>query len=73
MICEVFNKMGQFVDYVFDDNWYYIDNIELWELVLMIIIFLLTLFVMSWWLVPIRFLFKKYGNITFYCKNKKGD
>ena len=73
MICEAFNKMGQFVDYVFDDNWYYKYEIELWKLVLMIITFLLTLFVMSWWLVPIRFLFKKYGNITFYCKNKKGD
>lgn len=73
MICEVFNKMGQFVDYVFDDNWYYRDKIELWELVLMIIIFSVVLFILSWWIIPIKFMFKKYGNITFYCKNKKGD
>ena len=73
MICEVFNKMGQFVDYVFDDNWPYKDEIELWELALMIITFLLTLFVISWWLVPIRFLFKKCGKITFHCKSKKGE
>ena len=65
--------MGQFVDYVFDDNWFYKDEIELWELVSMIIIFLLILFVMSWWVVPIRFVFRKYGKITFCCKSKKGE
>jgi len=72
MICEVFNKMGQFVEYVFDDNWSYKDEIKLWEVVLMTLTFLGTLVVISWWVIPIRFMFKKYGNITFYCKGKKG-
>lgn len=73
MWCEIFNKMGKFVEYVFDGYWSYTTKVELWEIVLMTINFLITLLIMSWWIIPIRFLFKKCGNITFYCKSKKGE
>ena len=73
MICEIFNKMGEFIEYVFDVNGNYVDKVELSQLTLMTIMFLVTLFVISWWFLPIRLIFKKYGNITFYCKNKKGE
>ena len=71
MICEVYNKMGQSVAYVFDDNWFHKTKIELWEFFLMIFLFLFVLFILSWWLIPISFVCKKYGSITFYCK--KGE
>lgn len=70
MICKKFNEMDKFVNYVFDNNCHCRNEVELWEVILMTIIFLLTLFVLSWWVLPIRFIFKKWGKITFYCKNK---
>ena len=73
MICEIYNKMGKFLEYVYGPDWYYANKAKLWEVVLTIILFLATLFVISWWLLPIRLIFKKYGNITFYCKNNKGE
>jgi uncharacterized BrkB/YihY/UPF0761 family membrane protein len=73
MMCELFNKMDKFVNYVFDVDDDYKDEVKLWKVILMIVMFLFTLFVLSWWILPIRFIFKKYGNITFYCKNKKGE
>ena len=73
MICEAFNKMGQFVDYVFDDTHYIKDEVIAPLVLLKIIGFLLVLFVLSWWVVPIRFLFKKSCKITFYCKKKEGE
>lgn len=73
MICEIFNKMGKFLECVFELGWDYQDEVKLWELILMLIMFLVTLFILSWWMLPIRLIFKKYGNITFYCKSKKGD
>ena len=73
MICKKFNEMNKFVNYVFDIDSNYNDEVELWAVILMIIMFLVTLFVISWWLLPIRLIFKKYGNITFYCKSKKGE
>jgi len=73
MICEVFNEMMRFVDYVFGGNNSYRSKIELWEVVLMTILFLISLLVISWWLIPIQLLFKKYGNMTFYCNSKKGE
>lgn len=71
MICETFNKMGQFIIFVFGGKWTYETQVELSEFVLMIFCFLTTLFVISWWLIPLRSVFNKYGNITFYCK--KGE
>ena len=73
MICEIYNKMCKFLGYVYNHDWYYESEVKLWAVVLTIITFLATLFMISWWLLPIRLIFKKYGNITFYCKNKKGD
>ena len=73
MICEIFNKMCEFIEYVFDIDGDYEDEVELWQVILIIILFLVTLFILSWWMLPIRFIFKKYGHITFYCKSKKGD
>lgn len=72
MMCEMFNKMGEFINYVFDDNWSYHKKVELWEIVLKIILFFIVLLVISWWLIPLRFLFKRFGSITFHCK-KKGE
>ena len=73
MICETYNKMGKFLELVYGPDWDYENEVKLWEVVLTIILFLVALFVISWWMLPSRFIFKKYGNITFYCKNKKGE
>lgn len=73
MICETNNKMGKFLGYVYNRDWYYESEVKLWAVVLTTITFLATLFMISWWVLPIRFIFEKYGNITFYCKNDKGE
>lgn len=73
MICIAFNKMSRFVDYVFNEHSSDRNEVQLWEIVLMSIIFLITLFILSWWVLPIRFIFKKYGSITFYHEDKKSD
>lgn len=69
MICEIFNQMGKFVNCVLGLDWYYRCEVKLWEPILMAIMFLITLFILSWWVLPIRLIFKRYGHITFYCKN----
>ena len=73
MICEAFNEMGKFVGCVINGTYSCKNEVKLWEVVLMTIIFSAVLLILSWWVLPIRFMFKKCGNITFYCKNKKGD
>lgn len=73
MICEACNEMDRFVSWVFDDTHYVIDEVIAPLVPLKIIGFLLTLFVLSWWVVPIRFIWNKTCDITFHCKKKEGE
>ena len=68
MICEAYNEMGKFIDWVFGDTHYDKNNVIAPDVPFVIIGFLLTLFVLSWWVVSIRFIWNKTCDIEFYCK-----
>jgi len=73
MICELCNKMNKFINYIFNESvtMNQKDEVSLGYFILTLIIFVCTLLLLSWWIIPLLYLYDKCCNITFKCSNKK--
>lgn len=72
MICELTNKMEQFICFVLCQSSYIPKNkVSLPWFLFVFFLFFVDLIFVSWWIVPVRLVAKKLDNIVFYCK--KGE
>lgn len=72
MICELSNKMEQFCSFTMCPGGYIPNKkVSLTWFSYIFLSFFICLFVMSWWIVPGRFIWNKLNDIEFYCK--KGE
>lgn len=70
-ICNLCNFIMNIISYSFGDTRICYTKIELDSAILIIILGIIWLIIMSWWLIPIRFVSNKYlKNIVFECNKK---
>lgn len=72
MICKLVNKMEQFCSFILCPVEYVPnEKVSLSWALCVFFVFFICLFVVSWWLIPIRFILKYTDEVMFYCK--KGE
>lgn len=73
MICETYNKINDVGQYILDGEVYenHVCSVTLHDLVFELFILILTIILISWWLIPLRIIAKPLKKINFSCK--KGD
>ena len=74
MICDIYNIIEKHVKVtIFDTHPCYRTEISLTTFISQIIVGLFFILLVSWWMFPIRRIFKWTDGITFKCNKNKGD
>lgn len=73
MICKLYNKMVNTINYIMTNDDYNSkeSEIELIELIIVCMLFGGAVLLMSWWLVPLRWIISPLGKVTFKCEKKE--
>ena len=72
-VCEYYNKLNHIVGYIVCGERVGppVSEVSLGEVIVVTIATLFAIVVLSWWMIPLRFIWKAIPNPTFYCKPKK--
>ncbi len=71
MMCELYNEIQYFVDVrILKLHSRNKTEVTLLEFIIMILVGLITILLISWWLIPLRKMYKLAENTTFKCNKK---